>query len=177
MRTRPGILWLAAAISLAVGAAVAGGTGHGHLVPISYYLFPPPPELGVATIDASAAKAPNCDPKFYGSRHMTHLVTAGINSPQRLGIRMTVLDAPLTLHKLKVQLFRYGQVILETEAECIGCLQDYPVSGPQGGPVFRLDAEAVAAAAPAWPLATEVGLAGTVHDGAWVHFGFLRLPQ
>jgi hypothetical protein len=182
MQTRPGIRWLAAAAaSLAVCAVLtasgAAHEGHGRLVPASPTPSPTPQGLPVAEIDASLAKPPNCDPKAYGRLLRSQLEAAGIDGPGRLGVEMTVLKAPLTLHKLLIQLYVNDKVFWETETDCLGCLKVYPPSDEPKAPgyYFQLDPAALKSAAQAFPQATEVGLAGVVHDGAWVRFRFVKL--
>jgi hypothetical protein len=137
----------------------------------------PPVEVNLGVVDVSGAKGPSCTPKFIGAADLAVLAAIGVQTPEALGVRMEVLEKPLMLHKLMVHLYSNNQVVWESEPECTGCLQTYNVSDPNqgGGPVFRLDATALALAMQQWPQATALGLSGRAHDGATARFSFVRL--
>lgn len=129
--------------------------------------------LGV--VDVYGAKGP-CTPKYIGAMDVGVLAQNGVHTPDELAVTMDVMGKPVMLHNLVVLLYSNNQVVWQSDAQCVGCLQTYPVSDPQGaGYVFRLDSTAVALAMQQWPQATAVGLAGVGHDGDKVRFGFARV--
>jgi hypothetical protein len=135
----------------------------------------PSPAVWVGDEDVSGAKGPHCSPKFIGAVDVAALNALGIG-PETLGVEMIVLDAPMMLHKLQVQLYGGGQVVWQSDPMCIGCQQFYPVSDDKSPPTyFRLDATGVALALQQYPQVTAVGLAGRGHDGATARFSFVKL--
>jgi hypothetical protein len=176
MIIRTGVL--AAALMLGAATVQAGGNnGHGRLAVVS-------PDTMSFGEGAEAAflvvgPKPNCDPKLLGAVSAATLQALGIQQPAAVGVVMTVLEQPLTLHKLLLQLRSGGQAFFETEVDCLGCLQQYaPVEEKKGairGYTFRLDPVAMKAAAPLFAKATEIGLAGVLHDGGHVRLTFVKL--
>lgn len=169
----------------ALGMAVAGvvmvaaltsaqGTVAGKLEAVSPSQSPSP-KVPLATEDVSGAKGPHCGPKFIGAVQRAVLDQMDITGPDMLAVEMEVIGKPLLLHNLKLQLYSEGQVVWESEPECGGCVQEYPVSGQGGGYYFRLDPTGVAVATQLYPQATAVGLSGMAHDGYLATFSFVRL--
>ena len=180
MRSRPAIRGVALGAGLAIGLAVAattdGGKGPGTMI-AAPTPSASPSGVPVAEVEAYMAKVPNCEPKLFGSVPVSALPAAGIQGPSNLAVEMTVVKAPVTLHKLLLGLYQGKKLLWETEAQCGGCPQVYAVSDPPKGTpyYFQLDPAAVKVAAQLFPQATDVGLAGVVHDGALVRFRFVGL--